>query len=400
MPSELHCFHRRDAIESRLGEWIAFSDRCCVAAPFCGPRVWSAWLLAQSDSAPAVYEWRRGGELYALLPMVRRGSRLEMAGALRIDYQDLAALDHESAVALLCALIAAESNRRSAFVFPQVAAGSRLAEGLADRRVADDTHLKSRFWSRCPVVSIPRRGDLGFEASLPSRQRKNFRNATRRLFKAFPDALAEHYGPGSFEPSLIDEVAALHVANQHRKKGASVFGDPSFLAVLKALASGESPLCLSLLRERPGAAAFAFHLGWFDGATYYDYLTAYAGEHAQVSPGRWLLVAALGHWHALGTEDELRLDLLCGEEPYKSHWSEESYLVSRVVLIPKRLANLPRILAYATVYGLKNAKNRRRGCAALRQGSADALECGGTMPPSRGRLDDSAARGARRDSLS
>jgi hypothetical protein len=29
-----------------------------------------------------------------------------------------------------------------------------------------------------------------------------------------------------------------------------------------------------------------------------------------------------------------------------------------VVLIPRRIANLPRILAYSAVYGLKNAKNR------------------------------------------
>jgi CelD/BcsL family acetyltransferase involved in cellulose biosynthesis len=360
MPPALFCHYRSEALGSKLPEWLAFAERCHLAAPFCGPRVWEAWFRARPGSEPAVFEWRRDGELRALLALERRGSHLEMACSMRLDYQDIAALDHESGVALLRAVLEEESRRCSALVFPQVAAGSRLAAVLADERVAEAAHVESRYWGRCPVATIPRREGLGFEAALPARQRKDFRNAARRLAEALPAHVSEHHGPGRIPPALLDEAAALHVANQHRKEGPSVLADPAFLGFLKTLGSDDSPLCLSLLRPAPGAAPIAFHLGWFDGATFYDYLTAYDGEHASLSPGRWLLTSALGHWHARAEGSEIRLDLLCGEEPYKSRWPVSPYFVSRVVLLPRRLANLPRILGYAAVYGLKNARNRRR----------------------------------------
>ncbi len=361
MPSALHCHDRWEAIESRLPDWLAFADRCRLAAPFCGPRVWSAWLKARrSPSEPAVFEWRSGdGELLALLPMERKGTRLEMAGTLHFDYQDLAALDTAAAGDLIAALVEAEGDRASEIVFPQVAEGSRLAQALAAPRLAGLARLERRFWSRCPVASIPREPGRGFETALPSRQRKDYRNASRRIAEALPEHVAEHHGPGSFDPGLVGEAAALHLASQQRKAGPSVLADASLRGTLEALADGESPLCLSLLRPRPGAAPIAFHLGWFDGATYYDYLTAYDAAYAALSPGRWLLVSALAHWHGRAAGDELRLDLLCGEEPYKNRWTAEAYRVARAVLLPHRLSNLPRIVAYAAVYGLKNARNRR-----------------------------------------
>ncbi len=359
MPSRLHRFDRLAEFEAKSEEWLEFSRRCPLAAPFCGPGVWLPWLRTCADREPAVFEWRSVGELRALLAMFRRGSTLEMASGPHLDYQDIAALDQESAVAALLALVESESAQSTTLVFPKVAEGSRLARALADRRVAEFVRVESRYWSRCPVATIPRVAGVDFSSSLAARQRKDYRNATRRLAETFPKLVAEHHGPGRFDPARIDEAAAVHRANQYRKKGDSVCADAAYLAFLKALAESDAPLCLSLLRDQPGGAPLAFHLGYFADDCFYYYLTAYAGEHAKLSPGRWLLVDALRHWHGRVAGEALRFDMLCGEEEYKSRWPATPYLVSRVVLIPRRLANLPRILAYATVYGLKNARNRR-----------------------------------------
>jgi CelD/BcsL family acetyltransferase involved in cellulose biosynthesis len=359
MPQRLHLHDRLESIEANLEEWSLFSSRCKVAAPFCDVRVWASWLRSHPHLEPAVYEWSAGGERKAILPFYRRGHHLEMAAGPHLDYQDLLALDRESAVAALLATVARESHRSTSLWFPKVAAHSRLAEALDDPRLGTLAHLEHRFWSRCPVTSIPKQSGKDFLASLPSRHRKDFRNADRRLLEVFPSLVAEHHGPGRFPASLVEEVADLHRRNQYRKAGPSVCEDDAFISFLKDQAGTESGLCLSLVRPAPGAAPIAFNLGYFAGNTFHYYLTAYAGEQARLSPGRWLLIDTLRHWHERVDGPALRFDMLCGEEEYKSRWHATSYEVSRVVLIPRRIVNLPRILAYSAVYGLKNAKNRR-----------------------------------------
>lgn len=357
MSAFLHLFDHLDQIEAMAGEWMAFSKRCRLAAPFCGPLAWIAWFRAHPGLQPAVYEWREAGELRALVPLYRRGHRLEMAASPHLDYQDVAATDTDTAVSALLA-IATREGWSSSLVFPKVAAGSRLEGALEDPRIAAGTHHEARYWSFCTVANLTSSSDRDFFQAIPARQRKDYRNATRRIAEAFPGHVVEHHGPGQFPAELIDEIAILHRANQYRKKGESVFADPAYLRFLKEQAGSPVPLCLSLIRESTGGPLMAFHLGYFSGGTFYYYVTSYGAGYGHLSPGRWLLVDALRHWHAHSGGGALRLDLLCGEEDYKSRWSTEGYEVSRVVLIPKRLLNLPRILAYSAVYGLKNAKNR------------------------------------------
>lgn len=358
MPHRLHLHDRLDVIGSKSEEWSGFSRACGLAAPFCEARVWTTWLEAHPRDQPAVYEWFSDANRRALLPFYRRGRRLEMATGPHLDYQDFAATDLESATLALRAVLAAERTRSGMIVFPKVAARSRLSEVLDDPGIAEIAHRERRFWSQCPVVSIPKEPGREFLASIPARQRKDFRNASRRLREALPGLVVEHHGPGRFPPRLIEEAALLHHRNQYRKEGPSICEDPAYVGFLKELAASETALCLSLLRAAPEEPPIAFVLGWFAADTFHYYLTSYAGEQARLSPGRWLLVETLRHWHERAGGPALRFDMLCGEEEYKSRWPSVPYEVARVVLIPRRIANLPRILAYSAVYGLKNAKNR------------------------------------------
>lgn len=358
MRSELHLLNRQDEIESRLAEWTDFSHRHGVAAPFCHPPVWVPWLRAQPERVPAIFEWRVEGELRALIPMVRSEHTLEMAAGLDLDYQDMVATGHEDAVQAFLALLSTESDQSSRLIFPQVASSSRLAKVLADPRVASLAVIESRSFSRCPVTEFSLEGTVDFLSAIPARQRKDYRNASRRIATHYPEHLVEHLGPGKFDPALIDEIAALHRANQFWKSGDSVFARDGYVAFLKELARSDSPLCLSLLREAPGGPLIAFHLGFMEGDTFFYYLTSHSGAHAHCAPGRWLLVDALRHRAEEVPGTRFRFDMLSGDEGYKFHWATASYPVSRVVLLPRRLENLPRILAYTAVYGLKKAKNR------------------------------------------
>lgn len=358
MRSELHLLDRLDEIESRLDRWTEFFRRCGISAPFCSPVTWVSWLRTHPSKSPAVFEWQVDGELRALVPMVRSEHTLEMAASLDLDYQDLAATSHEEAVEALLAIVARESSLSSRLIFPQVAAGSRLAGVLADPRVSAVAVGESRYFSQCPVAEFSLEGKADFLAAIPARQRKDYRNASRRISEHYPEHVVQHLGPGGFDPELIEEIAVLHRANQFRKSGESVFAKAEFVAFLKELAAGDSALCLSILREHKDGPLIAFHLGYSEGDTFYYYITSYSGAHSHCAPGRWLLVDALRHRAELLSGTRFRFDMLSGEEGYKFHWATGAYLVSRFVLLPRRLDNLPRILAYSAVYGLKKAKNR------------------------------------------
>ncbi len=147
MPSLLHLIDQLDQIEAMAMGWNAFAERCRLAAPFCGPGAWIPWLKAHPHLKPAVYEWRCEGELKALLPLFRKGHRLEMAAGPHLDYQDVAATDTDSAIAAILAIMSKEEVGSSSLVFPKVAAGSRLARALSDPRIAASTHHESRYWS-------------------------------------------------------------------------------------------------------------------------------------------------------------------------------------------------------------------------------------------------------------
>lgn len=358
MPFDLKIFNKSDEIREKSAEWIAFSDDCQLAAPFCGARVWTAWLCAFDNIEPSVYEWYKGGELRAIIPPFRRKNHLEMAAGPHLDYQDIAARSDADAAEALSALITTERDRSGVLVFPKVRSDSRLARALSTLRQHEESRLENRFWSQCPVSTIHLQAKDDFLAAIPIRQRKDYRNASRRIAESFPDHQVEHFGPGQIPVHALEAAANLHQENQYRKSGSSVFADSRYRSFLSILGASNSPLGLSLLREHPDGPLLSFHLGFWGTDTFYDYLTAYAGQHANLSAGRWLLIDLLRHHHQRINTEILHLDMLCGEESYKFRWPTTTYSVMRHIVLPWRLSNLPRIIGYSALYGLKNVRNR------------------------------------------
>ncbi len=348
---------RADQIEESRGEWTRFAGRCRLAAPFCAPSTWIPWLLEFSDLEPTVFELRRDNELLALLPMFQKGRTLGVATEPHLDYQDIAAVDIEAAVSLILELIRLAGEIRVNITFAKVAEHSLLAKALRDPRVAERAYVQSYFRSLCPTVDFTIQSHDNFLASLSRRQRKDYRSATKQIQAAVPDHVVEHYGGRDIELSFIEAVASLHLENQYRKKGNSIFADRSFQSFLEQQIAAGAPICLSMLRERKDGPLMAFTFGYFAEDTYFYYLTAYAGRHANCSPGRWLLVDTLKHWAGATRGNTLRLDLLSGNESYKDRWASSSYEISQFQIIPKRIGNWPRLVAYKALYGSKRARS-------------------------------------------
>ncbi|NLT69962.1 MAG: GNAT family N-acetyltransferase [Verrucomicrobiaceae bacterium] len=358
MPRQLHRYDQPHQLEERREEWIRFGNRCPLAAPFCHPRIWTAWMTPFAEGKPVVYELRDGGELVALLPLYLERSTLHLASDRHLDYQDIAALTDEDAAELLAGVAARKARKGYSLTFEKVAEHSRLHQALASPRLAEVAALRSRYWSICPFTCFEVPAPGRFSGSLSSRQRKDFKAARRRLHEACPDPVVEHEFGVAIQRSSLEQAAALHRGNQYRKKGESVFGDHDFTGFLERQASSGAPLLLSTLREKPGGRALAFALGYFSRDTYYYYLTAYDGSSAELSPGRVLLIEVLAHCADRITGTTLRFDLLCGEESYKTRWATSFYEVTRFQVIPRRLSHLPQLAIYTAVYSLKKAKNR------------------------------------------
>lgn len=358
MPRSVYRIDDHTMMAEKRAEWTAFSKGCSLAAPFCHPGVWMSWLEAFAEYEPVIFELRDGSGLLALLPFYLEGTTLRPATGPHIDYQDIAAVSDEAAVELLVAVIQHAGDRGLMLTFDKVAEHSRLRVAIDDARVAELASVQRRYWSLCPSATVEIRGPGRFLESFSSNRRRDFTVASRRITEAFPDHVIEHHFGSGIDTALLSEAARLHLENQYRREGESVFTDHRFTSFLVNQAAVDAPLLLSMIWARPGGEPMAFNLGYFAENTYFYYITAYDGAFVSLSPGKRLFIDTLSHCADRVGQGRLRYDLLSGEENYKSRWANSFYEVERIQVIPKRLANLPRVAAYSALYTLKSAKNR------------------------------------------
>ncbi len=372
LPPEIKRVSERSELSGKMGEWVAFSQLHGGSAPFTGPETWVSWLETHPRVEPAIFELRDETGLLAVLPMYREGRVYRMAADQDLDYQDLTADSPDSAVELLARVIDMCTREGFTFTFSKVAEGTRLHASLIHPRIPQVGAVSKRYWSSCPTATFRWGEGAGFHSALSSRQRKDHKSACRRLREVFPDSFVEYLGEGVIPFEKILAVAKLHRENQHRKGGRSIFSDLEFLQFLQRQSENGASLRLSILWEKEGGAPLAFAVGYFKEHTFFYYLTSYDGRQSELSVGRVLMVETLVHRASDCQGNVLRLDMLCGLEPYKSRWAKSYYDVLKFQVLPKSLAYLPQRAAYVTVYGLKSVKERVLHC--LGRDGAAALE--------------------------
>lgn len=360
MSLHFHRICRLDQITNHLDEWLEFSNRVNLKAPFCQPETWISWMEVYREFEPMVFELRRADKLIALLPMYRKGRALHMACHDLLDYQEIAAHSVSDAVELILRVIASEGENGMSLSFGKVSEHSLLSAALHDPALRKIASVQSRYQSICSTVTYAINGPRGVLDALSSRQRKDHNAAGRKLAAEFPEHVVEHNSGTEIDATRLSAIGRLHQESQIRKSGTSIFADLRFGEFIQRQAESGAPIRVSILWDRPDGEPLAFNVAYFSGDTFYYYLTAYSGRHAHLSCGRWLLVESLRHASSQMDGDFIRFDLLSGEDAYKSRWAKSFYEVSRFQVIPKSLANLPRLAAYSAVYQLKGVKNRLR----------------------------------------
>lgn len=353
----IHRIDQRHQLAEKRDEWIDFSEQCAIAAPFCLPRVWLAWLEVFEQFDPVIYELRDGSELAALLPLYRDRTSLRIPTGEHLDYQDIAAVSDEAAATLLAAVVELEGKRGMTFTFDKVAEHSRLRVAIDDPGLSELASIRRRYWTLCPSANVEVKGTGRFLESLSARRRRDYNVSVRRIKGSYPDHVVEHRLGSEIDSDVIKAVAQLHRENQHRRTGDSIFDSGGFSEFLVRQALSDAPILLSMIRECSGGKLMAFNLGYFADDNYFYYITSYDGNYVSLSPGRRLFIETLCYCADRVRRGRLRYDLLSGEESYKIRWTTSFYEVERIQVIPKRIANLPRVAAYSAIYSLKSAKN-------------------------------------------
>ncbi len=298
------------------GEWDELADRA-QAPPFLRPGWVGAWLRAFGDGELETIEVRRGAELAAILPMLRRRGRLcsptnwhtPVFGPLGIDRQ---ARDE---------VVTRAFEQSSAVVDLNLLDGEDELEAIA--RVAREAGRATVARSVARSPYIPLEADFAeYEQSLSRNRRKALRRTRRRLEGEGEVRFEVHDGRTGLD-DLIAEVFAVEAAGWKGRNGTAISSRPHttrFYTEVARWAAVRGWLRLALLRldGRPIACDFAIA----QGGVWYTLKAGYDEEFRSFGPGALLLFDEIAHCCELPGVS--RIELLGHEDPFKASWTDLS----------------------------------------------------------------------------
>lgn len=310
------------------------------AAPF-QTFTWNhAWYrtYALGRVKPLLFEWRREGEVRAILPCYLEGRTVRLAGDRICDYQDVIAGEGDDVAAMLEAVLAwvGKQGHGGHCRFEKLSCRGQLYRQIhAEGGMPGHSRCFEKSFAPCPFTSL--RGGLeGYLASLPRKWRQDFRHSLNRLGREAADARVTILRDYEIRVDDLWNAASFHIGH-FRKEGVSPFADHRLIDLFGRVAKDpEVGFQLAFLTLYGDLLAVDF--GFVRGGVYYGYLTAFDSHYGRLAPGKCLLLRRIDRWVA---EDGVHtLDLLAGDEEYKRAFAGDSaYHVWSVRLMPDDLRN-------------------------------------------------------------
>lgn len=318
---QVNMLRSEDALRKIEGEWEALL-RVSEVTPFQSPQWLLPWWRQFGSDDLRVALLRREGQVIGLLPLYvyaepANGERkLMLLGVGTSDYLD-------GVFAPACAVEDVAAALEHVLGEPgwdvlslsQLRPESKLAQAV--RLVSGEPAAKfeTEFCSRVPAVRY---------AELPQKIRRNAMYYRNRAHRAGELELVFANEANCLE--AFEEFVRLHTARWNERGESGVMADPRVLAwhreALPLLARAEM-LRLGSLRLNGETMAMSYGLVDVAGRSArceYVYLTAFSMECAELRPGTLLLAEVMDAAAAEGVET---VDLLRGEESYKSLWHAE-----------------------------------------------------------------------------
>lgn len=306
------------------GEWHGLYGRFLGATPFQHPEWVILWAETFSPECMRVVEVRSGSTLVGLAPFLiyPRGEERVlafMAGGIS-DYLDLL-VDPECEPQVVLAISQAieELDRWTTLDFTDLPANSILHRTMLGQ-------LATRH-DQCSSLLLPATREELLQ-HLSKRQRANLRQAHSRIQKA-GGALVEVAKPETLA-EFLEDLFRLHASRWVRAGQPGVLADQKVKAFhRKATPELLTRGILRLYRLRLKNQTLAVLYSLFGESTVFCYLQGYDPEFAALSPGTYLMFAAMEDAILSGMS---KFDLLRGEEGYKQHWRAQAETTYRMSL--------------------------------------------------------------------
>ena len=311
-------------LRSIADEWRGLYGRCLGVSPFQRPEWVISWAETFSPEHIRVIEVRSGNMLVGLAPFLiypRGEGRVLafMAGGIS-DYLDLL-VDPQWECEVVLAIFQAiqQLGGWTTLDLTDVSASSVLHRSAhAQLAMSHD---------QCSSLLLPTTREK-FLQHLSKRQRANLRQAQSRLHNA-GGASVEVAKPETLTECLED-LFRLHASRWVRAGLPGVLADEK-VKIFHRKASPEllTRGILRLYRLRSKNQTLAVLYALLGESTVFCYLQGYDPEFAALSPGTYLMFAAMEDAILSGMK---KFDLLRGEEGYKQHWRAQAEATYRITL--------------------------------------------------------------------
>jgi CelD/BcsL family acetyltransferase involved in cellulose biosynthesis len=305
-------------------EWRSLYARCPGATPFQHPEWVISWTETFSPERIRVIEVRSGNLLVglaALLIYPRGEERVLafMAGGIS-DYLDLL-VDPQCEPQVVLAMFQAiqDLDRWTTLDLTDLPANSVLHRTILGELATSH--------DQCSSLLLPTTREE-FLQHLSKRQRANLRQAHSRLHKG-GGALVEVAKPETLT-EFLEDLFRLHASRWVRAGQPGVLADEKVKAFhRKATPELLTRGILRFYRLRLKNQTLAVLYSLFGESTVFCYLQGYDSEFAALSPGTYLMFAAMEDAILSGMS---KFDLLRGEEGYKQHWRAQAEPTCRISL--------------------------------------------------------------------
>lgn len=329
------CISRAELLSTLAGEWDRLLERSPRPSVFLSWPWVSSWCEVYGDGKELLVLAVRdeAGRLLGIMPAHisrRMAFRCMPVRTLRFlghgenvssDHMDLLAAP-EAAAGVAKAIADWLSGPHATWdlaeltaVAPDSTVARHLAPELSARRLR---HRGLVPHSRCPYLKLP--GDVeAFWGGLSASFRKSLRRSRRALEQSFKTAVVRCERPEAL-PEAMAQLGRLHNLRKSRQGMPGKFEDPRYrrfheLVAKRSLEAGRLALFSFTLNGRLAAVLYAFR---YSGVLY-EYQTGFDPSFEQYGVmnvlDSYIVEQAIG-------DGLCEIDLLRGEEPYKSHWTK------------------------------------------------------------------------------
>ena len=309
------------------GAWDALADRLS-ASPFMRPAWFEAWFAAFRPSGAAVLAAYRDQQLVGVLPLFEdRGAVVSPTNYHTPHFYPIAE-DDKVLQALIEAGLAA-ARRRLDLSF--VDADEPVLRLITRHTAEGGWRTLVRPVERSPYVELDGTWE-GFEATLPSRRRRDMRRRERRL-EAEGSVGFERVEQSDRLADLLQEGWAVEASGWKGADGTAVATDEAarpFYRQVGEWAAAAGFLRLFFLRVDGRAIGFAFCMA--DARSLYVLKIGFDQDYSKFAPGVLLTRSMLAHAFDVGLET---YEFLGATDPYKLVWTDRVHERMRIRAFPE-----------------------------------------------------------------